>query len=175
MMFLFFTYIPIFKSACVCVSEYVIHSGYHSWTHTVGKHKQVCTTCVRCFPPPLRFGRCTNRLEFGLGWRHQTLCPQDNVKWSLTCISAFCLRPPTDGLFSKVTRLLWSLSSAILCGSCALTNPCCIMGQRGSFFFLAVTASSPAETVQHNGPCISPNYTAHVSDISLVWGSPCQC
>lgn len=65
------------------------------------------------------------------------LCPQDNVKWRLTCISDFCLRPPTDRLFSKVKRLFWSVSSVVSCwercpnwrllhfGSQKNPSPCC--------------------------------------------------
>lgn len=81
--------------------------------------------------------KCHSVLYVGEKWKMCELsvletwhfcCPKDNVKWSLTWIFAFCLRPPTDSLFSKVTRLLWSVSPLILGGSLRLIDPCFGLG-----------------------------------------------
>lgn len=102
------------------------------------------------------------------------LCPQDGVKWSLTCISAFCLRPPTVGLFAKVTRLLRSVSSVMLCRSFALIDPRCIMGHRGSSFPCCV--SSPNATFKQDLLCISVELNARFCllyfNISLLFCWP---
>lgn len=110
----------------------------------------------------LSFVRCTNP---PWSWSEvgdaRLLCPEDSVKWSLTCIPAFCLRPPTGRLFAKVTRLLWSASSVMSCRSFALIDPCCIMGHRGSSFPCCV--SSPNATFKQDLLCISMGLNARFS------------